>query len=328
MSIGFSRHLENYLEFYNITQSEFASRLNISQKHMNEIINGKADMSVDLIVAISNLTGISIDFIIKSEYCKKVFDLIEENYTEDELKELLYNKFMLKKLSSLKWVNFKDITNNKQNYMDLLLFLKIRDFETLERINEKVLFRKEDNYDNDIIKVNLWIARCEELAQKQKVKEYIKENFYFLIDDLKNEMGKDTIDILKLQEILNNYGIYFVVENVLDGTKINGCFKVKLRNPAIYINKEYKTKYDFYFELFHELGHCKSDYNVGRSKVIIDGDEKREKRADNLAMITILGKDVFDKLDLNRELNEKDLNKISKENNIPIELLRKYKFGK
>lgn len=45
-------------------------------------------------------------------------------------------------------------------------------------------------------------------------------------------------------------------------------------------------------------------------------------------MINILGKDVFDKLDLNRELNEKDLNKISKENNIPIELLRKYKFGK
>lgn len=45
-------------------------------------------------------------------------------------------------------------------------------------------------------------------------------------------------------------------------------------------------------------------------------------------MINILGKDVFDKLDLNRELNEKDLNKISKENNIPIELLRKYKFAK
>ena len=58
MSIGFGNFLEDYLEFYNITQSEFASRLNISQKHMNEIINGKADMSVDLIVAISNLTGI------------------------------------------------------------------------------------------------------------------------------------------------------------------------------------------------------------------------------------------------------------------------------
>ena len=35
MSIGFGNFLEDYLEFYNITQSEFASRLNISQNHMN-----------------------------------------------------------------------------------------------------------------------------------------------------------------------------------------------------------------------------------------------------------------------------------------------------
>ena len=39
MNSGFGRYLKDYLEYYNISQSDFAVRLGISQKHMNEILN-------------------------------------------------------------------------------------------------------------------------------------------------------------------------------------------------------------------------------------------------------------------------------------------------
>ena len=71
MSSGFGKHLKEYLEFYNISQSEFATRLNITQKHMNEILNGKTDIYLDIALAIQNLTDIPVEFIIKSEYKRK-----------------------------------------------------------------------------------------------------------------------------------------------------------------------------------------------------------------------------------------------------------------
>ena len=41
---GFGSMLKDYLEFYKISQTDFAERLGISTKHMNEILSGKIDI--------------------------------------------------------------------------------------------------------------------------------------------------------------------------------------------------------------------------------------------------------------------------------------------
>ena len=38
---GFGPILKDYLDYHRISQSDFAKRLGITQKHMNEILNGK-----------------------------------------------------------------------------------------------------------------------------------------------------------------------------------------------------------------------------------------------------------------------------------------------
>ena len=40
--IYFGKYLKDYLEYSNISQTEFAMRMGITQKHMNEILNGKS----------------------------------------------------------------------------------------------------------------------------------------------------------------------------------------------------------------------------------------------------------------------------------------------
>ena len=83
-----------------------------------------------------------------------------------------------------------------------------------------------------------------------------------------------------IKNIFNKYGMYFACEKAIKGTKVRGCFKVKGKHPTIYITDNYAGKDSFFFELFHELGHCKSDYNEAQSKVIIDGNEEKEEKAD------------------------------------------------
>ena len=43
---GFGSMLRDYLEFYKISQTEFAERLGVSTKHVNKIINDQADISI------------------------------------------------------------------------------------------------------------------------------------------------------------------------------------------------------------------------------------------------------------------------------------------
>ena len=317
MNSGFGKFLKEYLEYNNISQTEFATRLNVTQKHINEILNGKSDITLEMAASIEKITSIPISFIINSENRKYVTNYLYNLYgTEENLNKELKAKFPFKELEDRKWINFQDITNPIQNYMDIINFLKVRNLEALDKIQEKTLFKKNgDNFN----KLSLWISRCDELVQNQKVNEYLVENFYFLIDDLKKEAYNEKFNIDKIQEILNNYGIYFVVEKALSGTKVRGCFRVKGKHPAIYNTKNYSGKDSFFYELFHELGHCKSDYNVAKNKIIVDGTDEQEKRADRFALNTMIDEKIWNKIECN--YSEENLLNISKENKIPMSFI-------
>ena len=72
----FGSMLKDYLVFFKISQSDFADRLGISQKHMNEIINGKTKISPELMVVISLLTDIDPKIIFLAEKKKEVYELL------------------------------------------------------------------------------------------------------------------------------------------------------------------------------------------------------------------------------------------------------------
>ena len=144
MNSGFGKYLKDYLEFYNISQSEFASRLGITQKHMNEILNGKSDITLEMAVNIEILTKIPISFIINSEHRKKVQkELMDKYKSEKNIDKKMKEEFSLKELNDRKWVDFKDISNPIQNYMDIMEFLKVKDLTALSKIQEKTLFKKK-----------------------------------------------------------------------------------------------------------------------------------------------------------------------------------------
>ena len=313
---GFGKYLKEYLAFNNISQTEFASRLGITQKHMNELLNGKTAITLERATEIYHLTGIPIEFIINAENRKNITNYLLERYgNEKNVQDYIKKNFYLNELIKRNWIDFKDYTNAIQNYIDLINFLKVTNFEALDMVQEKTLFKKSGE---DINKLSLWIARCDELVKEQKVKEYVPAALNFLIQDLKKEAYNE-LSIEKIQEILNSYGIYFVVEKALTGTKVRGCFKVKGKNPAIYITKSYTGKDSFFFELFHELGHCKSDYNEAKNKVIVEGSKEQEERADKFALYSMIDKDIWKKIEIN--FKEENLLSISKTNKIPMSFI-------
>lgn len=312
---GFGSFLKDYLEFYNISQSDFAIRLGISQKHMNEIVNGKAPITAELAANLSRLTGIDASFIINVENDKKLKEIILKDLgSEKAVDKMLKESFSLNELKKRGWVRFLDITSPLQNYLDILKFLRIKDLSIIPALEKQVLFKKNGE---DFNKLALWIAHCDEISVNQEVNYYDKCNLPFLVQDINNYAYHDLFDVEDVRKILNNYGFYFACEKALSGTKVRGCFKVKGLKPTIYITDNYSGKDSFFFELLHEVGHCKSDYNEAKSKTIFESTIEKEERADKFAINSMINEDDWNQI-LGTDLSEKELLKISKKRKIPM----------
>jgi len=309
---GFGSILDDYLKYNKISQSDFAERLGVTQKHINSVINGKSEISADLMIGISLITNIDINLIVFAEEEKKIYNYLKSKFnSEKEINDYL-KKFQIKELKEKKWIAFKDITSPIQNTMDLLDYLNIRNFDILNNYNErKILFKKSN--DSSLIKISLWIARCDKLIKKQKVNKYDKINLKKLLEKLKI-LRLETYEENKLIKTFNEHGIYLVIEDALKGTKIRGCTSVKINNPAIYLTRLYKDKASLYFTLYHELGHVKSDYNMAKSKIIIDLNEDLEKRADKFALNNMIDEKTWIKIKENKE----NIKNICREKNIPV----------
>lgn len=315
--VYFGEYLKDYLEYNKISQTEFALRMGVTQKHINDILSGRQKITLEVAASIERLTGISSSFIISVENVRYIEEeLIKEYGSIENINKMLKEDYSLNELKRKKWINFKDETNPIQLSIDILNFLKVRNFVAHNNLKNYVLFKKTGE---DYNKLALWIARCDELSSKQVVNEYDNSKFNELIQVLREYSYTANYEIDKIREILNSYGILFVSEKALSGTKVRGCFKVKAKTPAIYITSNYSGKDSFYFELFHELGHCKSDYNMAQNKTIIDGDEIREKRADEFALNKMINEDIWN--EILQDISESNILKISKINKIPMSFI-------
>ena len=316
--IYFGKYLKDYLEYNNISQTEFATRIGITQKHMNEIINGKTRITLEMALNIDRLTVIKSEFIINVENSTILKENILRQYGNiDNLKKEITIKYHIDEIKKRNWIKFKDETDILQVCIDLLDFLKIKDFDIIPKLEKQILFKKTGN---DFNKIALWIAHCDETIKQQNVNEYNSYNLMLLIKDLQELAYNNSIDIDKVRELLNKYGIYFACEKALTGTKIRGCFRVKGKQPAIYVTDNYAGKDSFFFELFHELGHCKSDYNEGKNKVIIDGNDLKEEKADKFALEVMIPENIWKKI-VDGEINEKTLKEISIQEKTPMSFI-------
>ncbi len=316
--VCFGNYLRDYLEARDISQSEFATRIGVTQKHMNEILNGKTGINIEMAGNIERLTGISSSFIVAIENRKKLEENLLKKYeSKEKISKYIKEEFCVNELKKKRWIRFKDETNIIQICIDLLNFMKIKDFDVIPELERKTLFKKSGE---NFAKLTLWVAHCDKTTEEQKVEEYKSSNFNDLIKEIKEyAYVTDNYNSLEIQKILNKYGIYFCEEKALSGTKVRGCFKVRGKKPAIYTTKNYCAKDSFFYELFHELGHCKSDYNEAQKKVIFEGNEKQEKRADQFALETMIPNKVWNLIE--KDFSEKNIIDISIKYKIPISFI-------
>ena len=97
----FGKELKKYLEFYNISQKEFADRINTTPKNLIDILNGKIELTQNMIYNISFVTNIPASYIFNVENNFKLDNNIKTFLNNNNLTiRKFINKFSYKELKN------------------------------------------------------------------------------------------------------------------------------------------------------------------------------------------------------------------------------------
>lgn len=294
--IKFADYLKEYLEFNNITNKDFANRIGITPKHLIDILNGKCELSSQLIDSISIVTDIPSDYIYRMELNYKFESEIEEYLQKENLTVSQYlNKFSYQYLIKNNWINFIDKNNKIELIKDILKFLRVKGPEKVYQIDEKIYFKSKNDKPELLL---LWLEKCYRETLNQKVGKYNKENIEKLVDFIRNLASKDIFDEKILIDEFNKNGIALVIQEDIPGSRIRGAFKVHKEVPSIYITYKHSRIADIYFALLHELAHCKKDFNQAKATNLIsfDDDSEIEEAADRQAYEWMVDNRYYEKI--------------------------------
>lgn len=293
-SIRFKDYLIDYLEFNNITNKDFANRIDITQKHLIDILSGKSDISSSIIDKISLVTDIPADYIYRVEANYKFEKVIEDYLKKEKLTETQYlNKYNYKYLISSNFISFIDKEDKLEIIKDIIKFLRVSSPEKVYEIDKSALYKSNNDKPELLL---LWLEKCYRETLKQSVEKYDKNNIDTLVKYIRKAAKNNEFNEEKLIKKFNESGIYLVIQEDIPGSKIRGAFKVHRGIPAIYLTYKYHRIADIYFALLHELAHCKTDFNKAQSMSLVSYEDKideTESNADKQAYDWMVGEKYY-----------------------------------
>lgn len=247
--------LQDALDEHGLTQRDLADRIDVTPKHINEIIKGKA--------------SITSTFAQKLEF---IFDTtpgywlgLQKNYEEILARLAIREQFESEKdlVDSftcygdlVQYGYVKETRDKMQKYVELLSFFGISSLRLLER-NYAVQFRKGKTQPNTQC-MAAWL-RMGELHFRgiSTYKPFNDKKFRSLLQDVRGfTMEPIEIASKKLEEACYESGVVIAFTPYLKHTYVNGATRwLNSSTPLIQMSARMKSRDIFWFSFFHEAGH-------------------------------------------------------------------------
>lgn len=179
---------------------------------------------------------------------------LEEDLSEDVCKRNSFlQDYPLKEMQKRGWIS------NTDNFEELEPELR-RLFEQTDNdqgLENTVLFKRTIKQQNLNAAERAWLYRARQLAKMLPVEPYIESRLDSLFSFLKRAT-KSSKAVHKVAELLQRYGIRFVVIEPLPNAKIDGAaFWLDDKSPVVALSLRFDNIGSFWFALLHELIHIK-----------------------------------------------------------------------
>lgn len=250
--------LAEALDDRHMTQSELAVRTWISEKHINQIINGKAPITPETAMKLDTVLSISSDF----------WNNLQKNY-EETLARLEADKMIESEISC--FPKFKNcyaelvkhwaLTNSKDTKVKIKQLLSFFGVSSLKSVitTENLAFRISNKQKIDKETLSWWLRlgalRYNEQKKTNIIKIYDEKKLKSALEKLRNLTKEKWNFWSEITKILNECWVAIYFMPYFSKTFVNGVARRIGDNPMIQVSPRWKSHDIFRFTLFHEIGH-------------------------------------------------------------------------
>lgn len=268
-----------------MTQKSLCERMGITEKHLSQIINGEASITVETSLLLENALGGSASFWINLEKNFQETKVRIEKLSIIKEEISILSKYPYLELVKRRYV--EQTTNKEKRIENLWKFFGVNSLSFVST-TEGVAFRKKNEASIKSESIAAWL-RCGELeAKKQILPEYSETKLKDILSTLKLLSTKKpeeySVEVIKR---LNEVGIALIYIAHFPGSGVSGAVRWINNKPVIQLSLYYSWADIFWFNLYHELGHLVLH---GKKEKFIEFDKKelalardKEDEADEFA---------------------------------------------
>jgi HTH-type transcriptional regulator/antitoxin HigA len=286
------------LETRSMKQKELAYRTGFSEKHISEIINGKAAITSKFAASLENVFDVSAKFWLNLQ---ANYDIELINYTEmntissDEISILTDLKEIIKHLKSVGFIIKSQ--SKEEDVINLRKFLAVSNLTVIPSLQFSAAFRASASTQINPYVLFAWIRLCEvgtndiiplnalDIDKLRKSIPLIKNVMHSQPGNIDNE----------LRSVFSECGVKFHIVKHFKGAPVQGFIeKVESEQMMLCMTIRQAWADVFWFTLFHEIGHILND-DVKTRFVDYDFTETEEEvLADRFAQDTLLSPDIYE----------------------------------
>ena len=279
---------------------EFALRTSKPEKTIHAVIKGGSSITSDMAVAFESVTNIPAHFWLSKQrnYDEYLARIRREATLEDACEWA--KVFPYADMVKLGWI--KPCNTIEEKAMALLSYFQISTAKAWEDyyINQKlkIAFRISLAGTKEPHALSAWLRQGELKANSLNVPVYSESRLRKNIELLKDLMKEDADDVeSKAKEICAEAGVKLIYTPSLPNSVVSGSTRWINGYPCIQLSENGIDRDDYWFTLFHEIGHVLLH---GKKDIFLEQEtqteeERRKEEEANAFASTILSKTEISK---------------------------------
>lgn len=293
-----------WMEDEGVNAAELARRLDVSRKHVSELLHGKAPLSHDLALRLENVTGVPA----------RIWNLHEAGYREALARrraaEDLAGQFEQAKAFPLSYLRKSGVIaagarDKAGTVKDLLRFFEVGTFDAFQSTWEKgsVAYRRSAVGRDDAPALAAWLRLAERDAHMDSLAGYERSRVESALPDLRRLTVLPPAEgVRQAQQRLRECGVVLALVPAVPGLGIHRATRWIGGHPVIQLSGLWKSDDQLWFTLFHEIGHVLLHDPKGLYLQGVEG--AIEEEADAFAARLLVPEDYAERLPQRRSLAE------------------------
>lgn len=274
-----------------MSQKEFATRMDMSEKHISKLINGEVKLTPDVSVRLEMVLGVPAQFWNKLEsiYREKLVKAEAENQMDEDVelaKKLPYNE-----MAKNGWV--QSTRKPQEKVVNLRKFFEVVHLGLIQKTEliPNIACRRMMMTDKGDYALISWAQKARVDARKIETGPINLTNLKTSIPQIREMTRLDPEDFVsKLSLLLADCGVAIVFLPHINGSFLHGATFADGHKIIVGLTVRGKDADRFWFSLFHELAHIL----LGHINKIEGTTDEEEKEADAFAKQTLIPEAQFD----------------------------------